>query len=351
MKLVEIARRLECQLRGDGKVEINGAAGIEEAEPDEITFVSNPKYTARIKESRAGAIILAPDAPATEIPTLVSENPYLTFARVIELFYQPPEAVPGIHPTAVIEDTAELGEDYCIGAHVVIRAGVKLGQRAVLHPHVVLYPYAEVGDDFVAHSHAVVREYCRIGHRVILQNGAVIGGDGFGFAPVGDGSYRKIVQSGTVVLEDDVEVGAHSCIDRATVGETRVERGTKIDNLVQIGHGSRVGQDSVLAAQVGLAGSTRVGNRVMLAGQVGAAGHLTIEDEVIATAQTGIARSVAKGSKVSGTPEMDSALWRKNYLLMHRFPELVKAVKQLEERIQQLESHLEAQSREPQSGS
>ncbi len=337
MKLKEIARRLDCRLRGDGEVEIAGPAGIEEAKPDEITFVSNPKYAAKIKVSKAGAIILAPSAPETSIPTLISDNPYLTFSQVIELFYQPPEPIPGIHPTAIIDDTAELGEDYSIGAHVVIGPFVRLGRKATLHPHVVIYPYAEIGDDFIAHSHAVIREHCRIGDRVILQNGAVVGADGFGFAPAGEGRYRKIVQSGTVVLEDDVELGAHACIDRATVGETRIGRGTKIDNLVQIGHGSRVGQDSVLAAQVGLAGSSRVGNRVMLAGQVGVAGHLTLGDEVVATAQTGIARSVEPGSKISGTPEMDSTLWRKNYVLMHRLPELVKTIKELEERVKKLE--------------
>lgn len=337
MKLGEIARRLDCQLQGPEDLEIRGVAGIEEAGPDELTFVSNPKYMHWIHETRAGAIILGPDAPATSRPVLFSDNPYLAFARAIELFYRPPAPVPGIHPTAVIASTARVGEDPSIGAHVVIGEGVRLGDRAILHPHVTLYPYAEIGDDFVAHSHAVVREYCRIGHRVILQNGAVIGADGFGFAPRSDQSYYKIVQAGIVVLEDDVEVGAHSCIDRATVGETRVEAGTKIDNLVQIGHGSRVGRHSVLAAQVGLAGSTRVGNHVMLAGQVGAAGHLSIGDGVIATAQTGIARSVEPGRRISGTPEMDSALWKRNYLISLELPELVKTLRRLEKRVARLE--------------
>jgi len=327
---------LGCELRGDPGIEISGVAGIEDAGPNELTFVSNPKYFTKIKGSRAGAMILGPDSGEAPCAVLVSENPYLSFALAIELFYSPPAPLPGIHPTAFISDSAVLGDGCSIGANVVIGEGVKLGNKALLYPNVTIYPYAQIGDDFIAHSNSVVREYCRIGNRVILQNGAVVGADGFGFAPRKDKSYYKIVQSGIVVLEDDVELGANTCIDRATVGETRIGKGTKVDNLVQVGHGSRVGRHNVLAAQVGLAGSTRVENHVMLAGQVGAAGHLTIEDGVIATAQTGIARSVRKGSIISGTPEMESGLWKKNYLLMHRFPELVKTVKQLRKEIDEL---------------
>lgn len=336
MKLGEIASRLKCQLRGDSEIEIRGVAGIDEAGPDELTFVSNPKYYSRISETRAGAIILSPEAAETETPTLRSSNPYLTFARAIELFYSPPAPVPGIHPTATIAETAVLGEDYSIGPNVVIGEGVKLGNNAVLYAGVTIYPHATIGDNFTAHSGACVREHSQIGNNVILQNGAVIGSDGFGFAPREDGTYYKIVQSGIVVLEDDVEIGANTCVDRATVGETRIRRGTKIDNLVQIGHGSQVGEDTVLAAQVGLAGSTRVGNRVMLGGQVGAAGHLSIGDGVIATAQTGIARSVEAGQFIAGSPEMKTSLWKKNYILMHEFPELVKTIRRLEKEVREL---------------
>ena len=336
MKLAAIARHLDCELVGDGEVEILGAAGIEEAGPEDLTFFSNPKYLSKVRSCQAGAIIVSSDSPATDIPRLISENPYLSFARVIELFYRPPEVIPGIHPAATIAETAQLGEDYSIGANAVIGEGAVIGDRAVLHPNVIIYPYAQIGDDFVAHSHAVVREYCRIGDRVILQNGAVIGADGFGFAPRGDGSYQKILQAGIVVLEDDVEIGAQACIDRATVGETRIGSSTKIDNLVQIGHGSQVGKDTVLAAQVGLAGSTRVGDRVMLAGQVGVAGHLTIEDDVTAIGQTGIGRSVKAGSKIAGSPEMDSSLWRRNYVLLHRLPELVRTVQSLKKKLREL---------------
>jgi UDP-3-O-[3-hydroxymyristoyl] glucosamine N-acyltransferase len=337
MKLAEIASKLNCDVRGDGEVEINGAAGIEEAKLDEITFISNPKYVSKLKDTGAGAVILSPEGPSAPIPTLLSSNPYLTFALVLELFYSVPVPIPGIHPTASIADSAELGEGHSVGANVVIGHGARIGEDAILHPNVVIYPYAEIGDNFEAHSNSVVREHCKIGNGVILQNAAIIGADGFGFAPQEDTSYYKIVQSGIVVLEDDVEVGANACVDRATVGETRIQKGTKIDNLVQIGHGSIVGQDTVLAAQVGLAGSSRVGDNVIFAGQVGVAGHLTIGDRVVATAQTGIARSVETGKRISGTPEMDSNLWKKNYLLMFKFPELVRTVRSLEKRIAQLE--------------
>lgn len=330
MTLGEIAKRLQCELRGSADIEISGVAGIEAAQADQLTFVSNPKYLRLLRSTKAGAVILAADAPATEIPTLISANPYLSFAYAVELFYETPEVVPGIHPTAIIAETAQLGENCSIGPNVVIGEHVRIGNDATIHANVTIYPYATIGSDFVAHSNVAVREYCRIGDRVVLQNGAVIGADGFGFAPKEDGSYYKMVQSGIAVLEDDVEIGANSCVDRATVGETRIGRGSKIDNLVQIGHGSSVGEDNVLAAQVGLAGSSKVHNRVMLAGQVGVAGHLTIGDGVIATAQTGIARSVEAGSRISGTPEMDSSLWKRNYLLLHDLPNLVKTVKKLQ---------------------
>ncbi len=340
MKLNEIARALQVELRGDGNVEIIGAAGIEEAGPDQLTFLSNRKYAPKLKTTKAGAIVVAPGATELEIPSLVSPNPYLTFAKAIELFYEPPRPIPGFHPTAVVAESARIGEGCSVGAQVVIGEGARIGDRAVLHPGVVIYPFAQIGDDFLAHSHAVVREHCRIGNRVILQNGAVIGGDGFGFAPT-EGTYYKIVQAGIAVLEDDVEIGACSCVDRATVGETRVKSGAKIDNLVQIGHGSTVGRHTVLASQVGLAGSTRVGDQVMLAGQVGVAGHLTIGDRAQATGQTGIGHSVQPGKRVSGSPEMDSEVWLKNCVLLPRLPEMAKTLRRLEAKVEALQASLQ----------
>jgi UDP-3-O-[3-hydroxymyristoyl] glucosamine N-acyltransferase len=338
MKLGEIAQKLKCELRGPYDLEIAGVAGIEEANESQLTFVANPKYMPKVKSTRAGAIVLGRDAPDTSIPTLLTDHPYLTFAKAIELFYLPPRPLPGIHPAATVAESARLGEDCSVGANVIVGDNVEIGDHCTLYPNVTIYPGASIGDNFTAHANSVVREYCRIGHRVTLQNGAVIGADGFGFVPLPEGGYYKIVQSGIAVLEDDVEIGVNTCVDRATVGETRIGRGTKLDNLVQIGHGCRVGEDTAMAAQVGLAGSTHVGNRVFLAGQVGAAGHISIGDRVVAIAQTGIARSVDAGKIISGSPELDFSLWKKNYLLMQSFPELVQTVKQLKKEVETLKA-------------
>jgi len=307
MKLRQIAEALGCRLVGDGEIDITGVAGMEQAGPTELTFLANPKYAAKLKDSRAAAILVSEPVEGTGMRLLVSENPYLDFARALELFYTPPRPVPGIHPTAVIAASASLGPEASIGAYVVIGENVTIGRRAVLHPHVVIYEGARIGDDFQAHSHAVVREFCRIGNRVILQNGVVIGGDGFGFAKRADGSHYKIVQSGIAVIEDDVEIQSLSAVDRATVGESRVRRGAKIDNLVQVGHSSVVGEDNILCAQVGLAGSSILEKDVLLAGQVGIAGHLTVGglpgDRVAA-----VAAGSGRLPEVAGDPEEGKAI-------------------------------------------
>lgn len=336
MRLDEIARRLGCTLEGPPDLEIVGVAGIEAAQDDELTFVSNPKYVSKIPTTRAGAILVSERIDTGGVPRLISDNPYLSFAQAIGLFYAPPRPIPGIHPTAWIAEGVEIGEGHSIGAHVVIDSGVRIGRGCVLHPHVVIYPEAVIGEDFVAHSHAVVRECTRIGDRVTLQNGAVIGADGFGFAPDAQGRYQKIPQAGIAVLEDDVEVGVHACVDRATVGETRVERGAKLDNLVQVGHGACIGPDSVVAAQAGVSGSSKLGRNVRLGGQVGVAGHIQIGDNVSATPQTGIAQSVEAGRWISGSPAVDSPLWKKNYILMKQFPEMARTLRRLVKEVEEL---------------
>ncbi len=337
MKLKELASRLGCDLAGDGEIEITGVSGMEHAGSSELTFLANPKYAHKVKHSAAAAILAGQVIRGLPIATLVSANPYFDFARALALFYQPPRPAPGIHPSAAISRTAAIGEGASIGAFVAIGENVTIGRNAVLHPHVVIYDGAQIGDDFHAHSHAVVREHCRIGNRVILQNGAVIGGDGFGFAKRADGSHHKIVQSGPTVLEDDVEIQSLTSIDRATVGETRVKRGAKIDSLVQVGHACVIGEDNIICAQAGLAGSSILGKGVLLAGQVGVSGHLTIHDNAIVYAQSGIGGDVAPGSVVSGSPAFDSRDWLRAITAFQRLPDLLKTVRQLEKRLSEIE--------------
>lgn len=328
MKLAQLAEALHLRIEnGSPDMEISGVAGIEEAGAGQVTFVANPRYAAAARTTRASAVIVAEDFPSGARTMLRSKNPYLAFARAIELFYEAPRYAPGVHPTAVIHATAKIGADAHIGPHVVVERDVKIGANVTLLAHVVIYPGASIGDHFFAHAHSVVREHCRIGNNVILQNGVVIGADGFGFAKDDSGLWHKIVQSGPAVLEDNVEVQANACVDRASVGETHIARGAKIDNLVQVGHGSRVGENTLLCSQSGLAGSTEVGKNVILAGQVGVAGHCKIGDGVIATAQTGIPNDVPAGAVVSGYPAIDNKLWLRCSAAFHRLPELMKAVR------------------------
>ena len=338
IRLGDLAVRLGCDLRGDADIEITGVTGMERAGPTDLTFLANPKYASKLKHTRAAAILVSEPLPGSKLASLVSANPYHDFARALALFYRPPKPQPGIHPQAVIASTARIGEGASIGACAVVGEHVAIGRNTVLHPHVVIYEGAEIGDDFCAHSHAVVREYCRIGHRVILQNGVVVGGDGFGFAKTAEGTHFKLVQSGVVVIEDDVEIQSLSSIDRATVGETRVQRGAKIDSLVQVGHASVVGEDNILCAQVGLAGSSILGKDVLLAGQAGVSGHLTIHDHAVVYAQSGIGGDVKEGSVVSGSPAFEAREWLRAITAFQKLPELLKTVRQLEKRLAKLES-------------
>jgi UDP-3-O-[3-hydroxymyristoyl] glucosamine N-acyltransferase len=333
MTLTELAERLGCKLVGDGKLQIEGVAGIEAAKSTEVTFLSNPRYASLAAKTGAGAIIVGQELEGMELAQLVSSNPYLDFARALEIFYQAPAAPPGIHATAVVADSAQIGANASIGAYAVIGDNVVVGMNAVIHPHVTIYPGVRVGDDFVAHAQSVVREFCRIGNRVILQNGAHIGTDGYGFARRADGSHHKIPQAGIVVLEDDVEIQAGSCIDRAAVGETRVRRGAKIDNLVQVGHAVEIGEDNLICAQVGIAGSTTLGKNCILAGQVGVINHLTIGDGVIMTAQTGVGHDIETGRKISGSPELDNSRWLRCTAVYNRLPELDRDVRRLKKKL------------------
>ncbi|MGH9398611.1 MAG: UDP-3-O-(3-hydroxymyristoyl)glucosamine N-acyltransferase [Terriglobia bacterium] len=331
MKLSDVAARIGCQLDGSPDLEISGVAGMEDATPGDLTFLSNPKYIRKAADTAAAAIIAGPDVQLPNRAVLRAPDPYLAFAYALELFHPVARPPAAIHPTAVIAPTAKIGRNASISPYVVIEEGVTLGEACVLKSFVVIYEGAQIGDRFFAHAHAVVRENTRIGNDVILQNGVVVGGDGFGFVRQADGSYYKIVQPGTVVIEDEVEIQSNSCVDRATVGATRLRRGAKVDNLVQIGHGCEVGENSLLCGQAGLAGSSRVGRNVILAGQAGVAGHLTIGDNAIVSSQAGVPRDVPPGSVISGSPAIDNFLWLKCTAAYARLPELVSAVRKIRE--------------------
>jgi UDP-3-O-[3-hydroxymyristoyl] glucosamine N-acyltransferase len=345
VRLRELADRLQCRLEGDGEIEIARVAGLEQAGPGEVTFFANPRYSPALRATRASAVILGEDAPAAPCAMLRSSNPYLSFAEALDLLAPAARPHPAIHPLAVIGADVVLGAGVSIGALAVVGDGARLGDRVVVHPHAVVGADAEVGDDSVIHAHASVRDGCRLGRRVVVQDGAVIGSDGFGFVTRKDGTHRKIPQRAPVVIEDDVEIGANTTIDRPAVGETRIRAGAKIDNLVQIAHGVQIGENALLAAQVGIAGSTAIGRGVILGGQVGVAGHIELGDGVRATAQTGIPNSVEAGALVSGYPAIDNREWLKASAVFKRLPELKRRVAEIAERLEALEAALASRRR------
>jgi UDP-3-O-[3-hydroxymyristoyl] glucosamine N-acyltransferase len=328
MKLSTIASALQVRLEnGSPETEITGLNGIEQAGPGELTFVSNPKYGSAARSTRASAVIVSEDFPAIPAAMLRAKDPYLSFAQALELFHRPHAYAAGVHPTAVVHSSANIGAQAHIGPYVVIDEEVEIGANAVLLAHVVIYRGVQIGNNFFAHAHAVVRENCRIGSNVLLQNGVVIGADGFGFAKTAEGRWHKIPQPAPVLIADDVEVQANSCIDRASVGETRIGRGVKVDNLVQVGHGSHVGEDVLLCAQVGLAGSTEIGSKAILTGQVGVVGHCKVGENAIVTPQSGVASDIAAGALVSGSPAVDHKAWLKYSAILPRLPEIARAVR------------------------
>ncbi|MDD5544150.1 MAG: UDP-3-O-(3-hydroxymyristoyl)glucosamine N-acyltransferase [Acidobacteriia bacterium] len=338
MKLREVATRLDCRLEGDGEIEIRRVFGIEEAEEGDLTFVANKKYVPFAKTTAASAIIVEEDFEKLSKPTLRTAQPYLAFAKAVGLFYEAPRFSPGVHHTSAIDPSARIGPDAHIGPYVVVHKDVVIGKNATLVGPAVIYPGVHIGDNFFGHAYVVIRESSQIGNNVILQSGVTIGSDGFGYVKQADGTYFKIPQSGKVVVEDDVEIGANTTVDRAAVGETRIKRGAKIDNLVQIGHASVVGENTLLCAQVGLAGSTVVGKNVVLAGQVGVAGHLVIGDGVIAVAQSGIPNDVKAGSTISGSPAIEIMQWMKSSAIYAKLPELHHTLRDLVRRVEEMSS-------------
>ncbi|MDA8414353.1 MAG: UDP-3-O-(3-hydroxymyristoyl)glucosamine N-acyltransferase [Desulfobacteraceae bacterium] len=339
--LKELAEYLGGTVRGDEACRVNGLAPLEAAGSDKVTFLANPKYASKVADTGAGAVLMAPGSESYGRNVIEVANPYLAFAKLLRLFYVQPHSPRGVMPEACIGIGVTLGEDVSIYPGVIIGDNVTLGDRCVIHPGAIIYAGVTIGDDTTIHANAVIRERCRVGNRCVIQPGAVIGSDGFGYAPDGN-TYYPIPQIGIVVLEDDVEIGANTCIDRAALEATLIRRGTKLDNLVQIAHNCQIGEDCMIVSQVGISGSTRIGNHVTLAGQVGVAGHLSIGDNVIVGAQSGVPGSLPANAGYSGTPAIPHKNWLKSMAVVANLPDLRKTVATLEKRIAGLEALLQS---------
>lgn len=337
VKLADIAKTLSCDLEGDGATEIKGVATLENASEGDLSFFTNPRYYNAAKQTRASAILVDRECPQMNVALLRHDNPYLAFATAIEMFCAQPPVRPYIHTLACIADTAVLGDGVYVGPFAYVGERAVLGNQVAIHARCTIHEDAQIGDRTLIHSGTVIRERVIIGKDCVIQNNTVVGSDGFGYARQANGEWYRIIQTGTVVIEDDVDIGACVTIDRPTLDETRIKRGTKIDNQVHIGHGCVVGVNNLLCAQVGLAGSTKTGRDVVLTGQVGVAGHLTIGDGTIVTPQSGIANSVEGGRTVSGSPAIDHNIWLRSSAAFSRLADTQRAVRSLESRISILE--------------
>ncbi|HEX8719831.1 MAG TPA: UDP-3-O-(3-hydroxymyristoyl)glucosamine N-acyltransferase [Pyrinomonadaceae bacterium] len=340
MKLSELARLTGARVEEKfGDVEIKGAAGLDEAGPGHVTFLANPRYTPRVRTTRASAVYLAEglEAGRSDIAVLAARDPYLAYTRALRLFNPEPEFEPLVHPTAVVDPSARLGRGVAVGACSVLGRDVRVGDGVRIFPNVTVYDGVTIGEGSVIHSGVALREGTAVGARVTIHNNAVVGSDGFGYAKDEEGRWLKIPQTGRVVIEDDVEIGAGTTIDCASVGETRIARGAKLDNLVQVGHSCAVGEDSLVCAQVGIAGSSRVGRRVILAGQVGVAGHLEIGDDAVLTAKSATSHNVPAGKVLSGVPAFDNREWLRATAAFRRLGETQRAIRALEARLAALE--------------
>jgi UDP-3-O-[3-hydroxymyristoyl] glucosamine N-acyltransferase len=341
MQLHEIASKLNCQYEGDPALEITAVAPLTTAQPGDLTFVGDAKYLPLLEQTAASAVILDRQSRApAHVASLRTDQPRLLFAKAIELFYQPYSPPIGIHPTAVIAADVQLGNQVSIGPHVVLMEGVQVGDHTHIHANVTIYPQVKIGQDCTLYANCVIHERSVIGNHCLIHSGAVIGDDGFGHVPQPDGRWYRMQQSGCVVLEDDVDIGSNTTLDRPAVGETRIGQGTKIDNLVQIGHGVLTGRHCVIVSQVGLAGGTELGNHVVLGGQVGVAGHLKIGDGAMVAAGTGVTGDIPAGETIAGFPHQPSAEWRRTVAVQRNLPELAKTVRRLEKRMAELENNL-----------
>lgn len=343
MKLTELARSTGARLDDtNADADISGAAGLDDAVAGQVTFLANPRYTPRVQTTQASAIYVseAVEVGREDIAVLRAADPYLAYTRALRLFHPEPEFAPFVHPSAVIDASARVADDVWIGACVVIGREASIGSGVRLYPHVTIYDGAQIGANSIIHSGVAVREGTLVGERVIVHNNVVIGSDGFGYAKDEERRWLKIPQTGRVVVEDDVEIGAGTTIDCASVGETRIKRGAKIDNLVQIGHSCTVGEDTLLCAQVGLAGSSHIGQRVILAGQAGVAGHLTIGDDVVLTAKSATSHNVEPGKVISGIPAFDNREWLRSTAAFRRLGDMQRTLRTLETKVALLEKNL-----------
>jgi len=340
MSVEELAGLLSCPFEGDGKTEIRGVSSLERAGEGDLVFLAHPKYRTLLEESRASAAIIPAGEKYDRIPVIRSEDPHLAFIKAVEVFYSPYRLKPGIHPSAIVSPSVKTGKEVAVGAFAYIGDRVSIGAKTVIFPFVAIYPGVKIGKECVIHSHVSIREEIRIGNRVIIHNGASIGSDGFGYLQDKDGSHIKIPQTGTVIIEDDVEVGANAAIDRASLGETIIKKGTKIDNLVQIAHNVEIGPNSILAGQVGISGSVKIGKNVIMGGQVGVGDHIHIGDKAIVVGKTGVTKDIPPGSIVAGYPHQNIREWLKTRALLSRLHDLIKDIKGLKKKVEELENKI-----------
>ncbi|MFQ6082504.1 MAG: UDP-3-O-(3-hydroxymyristoyl)glucosamine N-acyltransferase [Candidatus Aminicenantia bacterium] len=336
-KLKELAQILKCPYQGDGETEITGVASIDQAKKGDLTFFTHPKLRPLLEKTKASAVIIALEESFNRLPVLKAKNPHLIFAKALSLFFEPYLPCPGIHSTAIISSPVKMGKDVSIGAFCYIGENSEIGDHCIIFPLVTIYPQVKIGKETIIHSLVSIRERVIIGDQVIIHNGAVIGSDGFGYAKQDNDSYYKIPQTGEVVIGNEVEIGANTTIDRATLGKTIIHQGVKIDNLVQVAHNVEIGAHSILAGQTGIAGSTKIGKKVVLGGQVGITDHIKIGDEAIAAAKTGITGNVPDRAFIAGIPHTDIKTWRKAYASLPRLYDLIKEVRHLKARIEELE--------------
>ncbi|UCE41961.1 MAG: UDP-3-O-(3-hydroxymyristoyl)glucosamine N-acyltransferase [Candidatus Aminicenantes bacterium] len=332
-----LSKLLDCPYYGKGTTLISGVSNLKEAEKGDLVFLAHRKFQSQLEHTKASAAIIPIDETYDRIPVIKSKNPQLSFLQAVEYFFQPHKPALGIHSLAYVSPTAKVGKDVSIGAFVFIGDEVEIGNRAVIFPFVAIYPHSKVGRDCIIHSHVSIREETFIGNRVIIHNGAVIGSDGFGYIQDTRKAHVKIPQIGNVVIQDNVEIGANTTIDRASLGKTIIRKGTKIDNLVQVAHNVEIGSNVILAAQTGIAGSSIIGKKVMVGGQVGIADHVEIGDNVILAAKSGVSKDIPANSMVGGSPHLDMREWQKACLSIPQLYDMLKEIKKLKKKIEALE--------------